>query len=122
MSTLLYCMGEGSEDIMDMSGISDNHKKEYDRVHREVQRQLQGLEKHHNYLRGLASIGGNKKKESLLNFHHSTSGSRQLRVQMIRDRLVVGIRDKSLSERLQMEANLMLDKAKKLVRQWEAVK
>ena len=40
---------------------------------------------------------------------------------MIRDRLVVGIRDKSLSERLQMESDLTLEKAKKLIRQSEAV-
>ena len=41
---------------------------------------------------------------------------------MIRDRLVVGIRDSSLSERLQMDESLTLEKAKKLVRQREAVK
>ena len=41
--------------------------------------------------------------------------------QMIRNRLVVGIRDKALSERLQMEPNLTLDTAKKLLRQREAV-
>jgi len=32
--------------------------------------------------------------------------------ELIRDRIVVGIRDKSLYERLQMEAELTLDKAK----------
>jgi len=42
--------------------------------------------------------------------------------ELIRDRLVVGIRDNSLSERLQMEAELTLDKAKCLIRQWEVVK
>ena len=45
----------------------------------------------------------------------------ELKDQMIRDRIVVGIRDQSLSERLQMDAELTLDKAKKLVRQREAV-
>ena len=44
-----------------------------------------------------------------------------IKAEMIRDRLVVGIRDESLSERLQMEADLDLEKAKKLVRQSEAV-
>ena len=42
--------------------------------------------------------------------------------QMIRDRLVVGIRDTSLSERLQMDPDLTLENAKKTVRQKEAVK
>ena len=40
---------------------------------------------------------------------------------MIHDRLVVGILDMSLSERLQMDANLTLEKAKQIVRQHEAV-
>ena len=40
---------------------------------------------------------------------------------MIRDRIVVGIRDSTLSERLQMDPDLTLEKAKKLVRQREAV-
>jgi len=37
-------------------------------------------------------------------------------------RLVVGIRDHALSERLQMEAELTLDKVKRLIHQCEAVK
>ena len=41
--------------------------------------------------------------------------------EMIRDCLVVGIKDKSLSERLQMESDLTLDKAKTFVRQRETV-
>ena len=40
---------------------------------------------------------------------------------MIRDWLVVGIRDSSLSERLQLDANLTLEKAKTAIRQKEAV-
>ena len=45
-----------------------------------------------------------------------------MKEELIRDRLVVGIRDLALSEWLQMEAELMLDKAKRLIRQREAVK
>ena len=40
-----------------------------------------------------------------------------MRDELIRDRLVVGIRDNALSERLQMETELTLDKAKRLIRQ-----
>ena len=40
---------------------------------------------------------------------------------MIRDRLVVGIRDSPLSERLQLDPDLTLEKAKKMIRQREAV-
>jgi hypothetical protein len=45
-----------------------------------------------------------------------------MKEQLIRDRLVVGIHDKALSERMQMEAGLTLEKAKTLIRQREAVK
>ena len=40
---------------------------------------------------------------------------------MIRDKLVVGIRNTALSEKLQMDAALTLEKAKRLIRQHEAV-
>ena len=42
--------------------------------------------------------------------------------QLIRNRLVVGIQDGALSERLQLESDLTLDKAKTLIRQREAVR
>ena len=45
-----------------------------------------------------------------------------LKEEMLRDRLVVGIKDMSLSEKLQTDAELTLDKAKRAVRQKEAVK
>ena len=44
-----------------------------------------------------------------------------LKEEMLRDRIVVGIRDQALSQRLQCDASLTLEKAKKKVRQSEAV-
>jgi len=41
--------------------------------------------------------------------------------ELIRDRLVVGIRDESLSEHLQIESKLTLEQAKKFIRQREAI-
>ena len=46
----------------------------------------------------------------------------ELKEQLIQDRIVVGIRDSSLSTKLQMDADLTLEKAKQLVRQQEAVR
>ena len=42
--------------------------------------------------------------------------------EMLRDRLVVGIRNAKVSETLQMQADLTLEEAKKTIRQKEAVK
>ena len=41
----------------------------------------------------------------------------EMKDEMIRDRLVVGIRDSSLSEKLQLDPALTLEKAKKAIRQ-----
>ncbi len=41
---------------------------------------------------------------------------------MLRNRIVVGIHDQKLSETLQLDATLTLDKAKKAARQREAVR
>ena len=41
---------------------------------------------------------------------------------MIRDRIVVGLRDRKLSERLQLEADLTLEKAITMARQSESVR
>lgn len=40
---------------------------------------------------------------------------------MIRDRIVVGIRDEAMSQKLQLDADLTLKSAKKMIRQHEAV-
>ncbi|UYV76722.1 K02A2.6-like, partial [Cordylochernes scorpioides] len=45
-----------------------------------------------------------------------------LHEQLIRDRIVIGVRDKALSERMQLDSELTLEKAVKMVRQQEAVR
>ena len=45
-----------------------------------------------------------------------------LRDEMLRDRLVVGIRDAALSDKLQLDPTLTLESAKKAIRQKEAVR
>ena len=49
-------------------------------------------------------------------------GYRDLHDEMIRDRIMVGIRDSRLSQKMQMEADLTLEKAVSLARQNETVK
>ena len=46
----------------------------------------------------------------------------QFRDEMVRDRIVVGIRDAKLSQKLQMDRNVNLEKAAKLVRESKAIK
>ena len=46
----------------------------------------------------------------------------QLRDEMIRDRIVVGLRDSALSEKLQLESELTLEKANTLAHNRESVR
>ena len=45
-----------------------------------------------------------------------------LKDELLRDRMVVGIRDRELSKKLQLDPDLTLEKTKKTIRQKEAVK
>ena len=123
---LLYCLGADVEDILSTTNISTEHQQKYQKViekfdklfavrrnviferahfNRRTQQQGDSVEDYITVLHQLADICkyGDIKQE------------------MVRDHLVVGIRDESLSERLQMESDLTLEKAKKLIRQSEAV-
>ncbi|UYV80371.1 K02A2.6-like [Cordylochernes scorpioides] len=54
--------------------------------------------------------------------HFCSSEFEGLPEQLIRNRIVVGVRDKALSERMQLDSELTLEKAVKMVRQQEAVR
>ena len=127
VNTLLYCLGEDADDVLTSTNISDENRKKYTEV-------LQKFDSHFKVRKNViferARFNARAQGEgesieqyitSLYNLvEHCEYGP--LKEEMIRDRLVVGIRDTGLSERLQMDEQLTLDKAKKLVRQREAVK
>ena len=123
---LLYCLGEEAEDVLKSTNITEEERKVYatvlgkfdaffqvrknvifERVRFNRRPQLEG-ETAEQYIAVLYNLADS------CNFG-------TLKGEMIRDRLVVGIRDSSLSERLQLDANLTLEKAKIAIRQKEAV-
>ena len=122
VSTLLYCMGEGSEDVLNMTGISDDDKKKYDSV-------LAKFDAHFKVRKNIiferACFNQRKQEpgesaELYITIIHQMADKCEygnMKDELIRDRLVVGIRDKALSERMQMESALTLEKAKTLIRQ-----
>ena len=126
VSTLLYCMGEDAEDTLLSTGITSDEKKRYQTVvdkfdaffkvrrnviferakfNRRVQEENETIEQFITSLYSLAE----------------TCDYGNLTEEMIRDRIVVGIRDHALSERLQTVTDLTLEKAKTAVRQRAAV-
>ena len=69
-------------------------------------------------------LDGKSSEQYITAMHYlaETCNFRNLKEDLICDRLVVGIRDQALSQQLQMDPDLTLDKAKKRIRQKEAVR
>ena len=126
VSTLLYCMGEEAEEVLLSTRINEAERKVYATV----------LEKLDSYFKVRKNViferarfnrrhqqDGESAEQYIMELfklvEHCEYGA--LRDQMVRDRIVVGIKDSSLSEQLQLNANLTLDSAMKRVRQREAV-
>ena len=126
VSTLLYYLGENAEDVLDTTRISAENKK-YSRVVEEFDNYFK-VRKNIIYERARFNKRNqlpNKPVEQFITEVHRLGDScefGEMKEDLIRDRLVVGIREHSLSERLQMEPDLTLDKAKWLIRQRDAVK
>ena len=125
-NTLLCCLGADAEDILSTTNITaDNHKR-YQKV----------LEKFDEFFAVRRNIiferarfnkrtqQQGKTAEDYITVLHQLADSCEygnLKQEMIQDRLIVGIRDEALSECLQIESDLTLDKVKELIKQKEAV-
>ena len=126
ISTLLYCLGEQAEAVLGSTDITEDERKLYDtvvakldgffQVRRNViferarfnQRNQQEGEGAEHYIMALYELA------TYCEYGDLTS-------EMIRDWLVVGIRENALSKRLQLDPKLTLETAKKVIRQHEAV-
>ena len=126
VSTLLYCMGEEAEDVLTSTNVTTDEKEDYETV----------LGKFNEYFKVRKNViferarfnrrnqlKGESAEQYITDLYRlaKTCEYGDMTSQMIRDRLVVGIQNFKLSENLQMDPNLTLDKAKKLIRQSEAV-
>jgi len=125
-STLLYYLGVDTEDILTTTCILDENRKKYSKVLEKFDKYFQVR---HNVIFERTCLNkrnqqSGKSAENSITILHQLMDSCEygkIKDEMIRNRLVVDIKDDLLSERLQMESNLMLDKAKTLIRQREAV-
>jgi len=121
VSTLLYCLEEEADDILASTDIMDEDQKKYS----EVLAKFNGHFKVRKNVIFEQARFNRQEQEEGETVEHFISSLYQLsedceygamRNELIRDRLVVGIRDVALSERLQTDENLTLDKAKKVIR------
>jgi len=127
INTLLYCLGGEANEVLMSTSITEDERRrfarvigkfnEYFKVRRNViferarfnlQSQLPG-ETADTYIAELYRL-----------VEHCEYGN--LKDEMIRDRLVVGILDKKTLEQLQIDPALTVEKAKKTIRQKEAVR
>ena len=126
ISTLLYCMGENAEETLSSMNISVDDRKKYDEVVAQFNAFFQ-VRQNVIFERARFNRRTQQADESVEQFITSlytlaeNCAYGDLKSEMIRDRIVVGIRDRPLSERLQLDAELTLEKAKTMVRQREAV-
>ena len=127
ISTLLYCIGVEGDKVLSTTNITADERKDYVKV----------IEKFDSFFKVRRNVIFERAKFNRRDQAEGESAERyittlyslietceygELKDEMLRDRIVVGIRDKGLSDKLQMDATLTLETAKKLVRQKEAVR
>ena len=127
VNTLIYAMGDDADDILRSFRLSAADSKKYDTVKAKFDAHFV---KRRNviYERAKFNLRRQGDGESVDSFITALYGLAEycgygnLHDDMIRDNIVVGIRDSSLAEKLQLDSELTLTKAVTLVRQAEAVK
>ena len=120
-------MGDLADDILTSFGLSDDDKKKYDVVKAKFERHFI---KRRNKIYERAKFNQRRQLpgESVDDFITSLYGLveyceyGELCEEMIRDRIVVGLQDASLSEKLQLDPELTLQNAITKVQQYETVK
>jgi len=126
VSTLLYCIGSEGERVFTSFKLSEDDGKKFDTV---VERFNAYFVPKVNVIHERAQFHSRSQKheeniEAYVRALYELSENTQFekREEAIRDRLVLGVKDRELSEKLQLTAGLELDKAVETARQWEQVK
>ena len=127
VSTLVYSMGDKAEDILESFGLSEGDAKKYDTVKAKFE---DYFVKKKNPIFERAKFNKRRQGEQetvddfITDLYQLAANCEygNLHDELIRDRIVVGIKDSELSEKLQMEATLTLEQAVTSARQSEAVK
>lgn len=127
VNTLIYCMGDEADDVLRWLKLSDADLRNYARV-RDGFRDFFVVKKNIVFERARFNMRKQEPNESVDVFitaihalaEHCKYGD--LHDELVRDRIVVGLADTRLSERMQMEENLTLQKAIDMARQSEEMK
>ena len=127
VNTLVYSMGDAADDILITIGLTAENKKKYKPV---TEKFTDHFVKKRNTIFERAKFNqrvqeSGESVDAFITDLYSlaeTCSYGGLRDEMIRDRIVVGLQNAKLSERLQLDSTLTLEKAVNEARQSEAVK
>ncbi|UYV80838.1 K02A2.6-like [Cordylochernes scorpioides] len=126
LTALIYLMKERAEEIHSAFNLSTDDAKNLDKVIEAFDNHFIG-KRNVVYERALFGLRSQRPEETIEEFvtvlHRISEHCEyaNLREELIRDRLVLGVEDKKLSEKLMLNKNLTLAKAVEIARQWEAV-
>ncbi|UYV69068.1 K02A2.6-like [Cordylochernes scorpioides] len=126
ITELIYLMGERAEEIHSAFNLSADYAKNLDKVIEAFDNHFIG-KRNVVYERTLFRLRSQRPEETIEEFvtvlHRISEHCEyaNLREELIRDRLVLGVKDRKLSEKLMLNENLTLAKAVEIARQWEAV-
>ena len=116
-STLLYCLGEEAEDVLNSAGAKDADKATVDKIIKKFDENF-ATRRNIIYERARFNLRTQQPGESAEQFIIALYTLSEwceygdMREELIRDRLVVGILDSALSEKLQLDPKLDLEKAR----------
>ena len=127
VNTLVYSMGEEADDIMVSFGLTADDAKQYELVKNRFESHFI-VKRNIIFERAKFNLRSQQEGESVETFitdlhclaEHCEFGV--LKDELVRDKIVVGLKDKKLSEKLQLDSKLTLEKAVTQARQSEAVK
>ena len=127
IDTLLYCLGGEADSVLTSTNITAEDRKKYQEV---IDKFDSHFKVRRNTIFERARFNRRCQKEGESSEQYITELYRliefceygDLKEEMLRDRLVVSIRDTALSDKLQTESDLMLEKAETLIRRKEAAK
>ena len=122
----MYCIGDEADNILSSLELSDDNKKSYDTVKTKLEGhfvQRKNIIYEHVRFNQQRQEEGKSIDSFITSLHCLVEycGYQGLKNEMIRDQIIVGLRDPNLSMKLQMVPDLTLDKAITLARQSEAV-
>ena len=126
VSTFLYCMGEEANDVLTSTNISEEDAKKFDLV---VAAFDEYFGVRHNVIFERArfnqrdQLPGESVETYISELYRLADNCKYgaMKDELIRDRLVVGISDKKVSQQLQTDPKLTVEKAKLTIRQKAAV-